>query len=151
MEPISTLSEINRILKPGGIFAAMTYDWPPIMNWQCEAAFATLWNTLVQIETTLPDVKTTFQRYPKTEQLSNIRNSGYFRYVREIVFTHEENYTVKRMLQTAESLGSYQIVHKMHPELINNIFEKLKQTLQNTYGDQSFTASYCYRMRIGIK
>lgn len=32
MEPTETLREINRILKPGGIFATVDCDWPPVCN-----------------------------------------------------------------------------------------------------------------------
>ena len=29
MEPVSTLAEVSRILRPGGVFAAIDCDWPP--------------------------------------------------------------------------------------------------------------------------
>jgi SAM-dependent methyltransferase len=33
MEPTATLAEIARILRPGGLFAAYDYDWPPTLHW----------------------------------------------------------------------------------------------------------------------
>jgi SAM-dependent methyltransferase len=30
MEPVSTLAEVARILRPGGVFAAVDADWPPV-------------------------------------------------------------------------------------------------------------------------
>ncbi|HBR30515.1 MAG TPA: class I SAM-dependent methyltransferase, partial [Clostridiales bacterium] len=39
MEPAETLAEINRILKKGGIFAAIDCDWPPVCNRQAEEAY----------------------------------------------------------------------------------------------------------------
>ena len=30
MEPVSTLAEVARILRPGGVFAALDADWPPV-------------------------------------------------------------------------------------------------------------------------
>ena len=36
MEPESTLAEVNRILKPGGVFATVDCDWPPVCHWQAE-------------------------------------------------------------------------------------------------------------------
>lgn len=39
MEPHSTLSEINRILKYGGAFAAVDCDWPPVCDWRAETAY----------------------------------------------------------------------------------------------------------------
>ena len=39
MEPEPTLAEAARILRPGGVFAAYDYDWPPVVHWEVEAAF----------------------------------------------------------------------------------------------------------------
>ena len=30
MEPVSTLAEVARILRPGGVFASFDADWPPV-------------------------------------------------------------------------------------------------------------------------
>lgn len=38
MEPVSTLAEVARLLRPGGVFAAVDADWPPITG--CAAAEA---------------------------------------------------------------------------------------------------------------
>jgi SAM-dependent methyltransferase len=39
MEPASTLAEIARILRPGGLFAAYEYDFPPALNWELEQVY----------------------------------------------------------------------------------------------------------------
>ena len=39
MEPTSTLAEIARILRPGGLFAAYDYDLPPALNWELEQVY----------------------------------------------------------------------------------------------------------------
>lgn len=39
MEPASTLAEIARLLRPGGIFAAYDYDFPPALNWELEQVY----------------------------------------------------------------------------------------------------------------
>src|SRR5260370_31983298 len=36
MEPTATLAEIARILRPGGLFAAYDYDWPPTLHWELD-------------------------------------------------------------------------------------------------------------------
>jgi len=41
MEPQSTLAEVARILRGGGVFAAYDYDWPPVIHWEAEQAFCT--------------------------------------------------------------------------------------------------------------
>lgn len=43
MEPTSTLAEVDRILRPGGVFAAIDADWPPVTGIAgAEAAWAAL-------------------------------------------------------------------------------------------------------------
>ena len=49
MEPTSTLAEIARILRPGGLFAAYDYDSPPAIHWELdrlaqEVKFALQWS-----------------------------------------------------------------------------------------------------------
>ena len=39
MESEPTLAEAARLLRPGGVFAAYDYDWPPVVHWEVEAAF----------------------------------------------------------------------------------------------------------------
>jgi SAM-dependent methyltransferase len=39
MEPEATIAEIARILRPGGIFAAYDFDWPPLIDWEVDVAF----------------------------------------------------------------------------------------------------------------
>ena len=41
MEPQGTFLEAARILRPGGVFAACDYDWPPATGrWEADAAYA---------------------------------------------------------------------------------------------------------------
>src|SRR5436309_2162724 len=46
MEPEPTLAEAARILRPGGVFAAYDYDWPPVVHPEVEAAFEELMRRL---------------------------------------------------------------------------------------------------------
>lgn len=150
MEPVSTLAEVDRVLKPGGVFAAVTYDWPCVMHWEAEEAFRDLWNTVARIERDYADVRASFNRFEKSKHLENIQKSGVFRYVREIVFANDEPCTADRMVRMAESIGGYRTVKRMHPELVEGVFEHLKETLHRVH-PEPFTASFCYRMRVGIK
>eukprot|EP00026_Physarum_polycephalum_P006995 Phypoly_transcript_07048.p1 GENE.Phypoly_transcript_07048~~Phypoly_transcript_07048.p1 ORF type:complete len:197 (+),score=18.96 Phypoly_transcript_07048:75-665(+) len=36
MEPTATFKEIQRLLRPGGVFAAFDCDWPPVINSEAE-------------------------------------------------------------------------------------------------------------------
>ena len=39
MEPEPTFAEVARILRPGGVFAAYDYDWPPVVDPELDEAF----------------------------------------------------------------------------------------------------------------
>ena len=88
MEPVSTLQEIARLLKPGGIFAAYDYDGSPVCGTNIELACQILFDKVSSIEDNHAEYKQTFIRYPKNQHLANIRNSGYFKFAREIVFAN---------------------------------------------------------------
>jgi len=71
------IAEIARILRPGGLFAAYDYDWPPLIDWQVDAAL------LRVIEAARVDPS----RPEKAQHVQNLLQSGRFRVVRE-VFLH---------------------------------------------------------------
>ena len=52
MEPRSALSEINRVLRPGGVFATVDCDWPPVSDWRVEKKYKELFDKVLQIEKT---------------------------------------------------------------------------------------------------
>ena len=39
MNPETTISEVSRILKKGGVFAVYDYDWLPVCDWKAELEF----------------------------------------------------------------------------------------------------------------
>ena len=51
MDPNGTFPEVQRILVPGGVFAAFDYDWPPTTgSWQADLAFQDCLATVSRIE-----------------------------------------------------------------------------------------------------
>ena len=77
MEPESTIAEIARLLRPGGVFAAYDYDWPPLIEPTVDQAF------LAVIEASGVDP----ERPDKAAHRAHLRGSGLFRITRE-VFLH---------------------------------------------------------------
>ncbi len=151
MEPTATLREINRILKSVGVFAAIDCDWPPVTLWQTEKAYMKLYNKISDIEKNVEEISGTFMRYSKDNHLSNIRDSGYFRYSRELLFSNRENCTAERFIGLIMSQGSLQAVLKRFPEMIEKDIKEFADTIKSLYSDQSFNIDFCYRMRIGVK
>lgn len=151
MEPNSTLAEINRILKNGGVFATVDCDWPPYFNWQAEKAYNEFMEKVHRIEKEYDKTKNTFCRWNKNEHLDHIKSCGYFAYSREIVFSNEECGDAERFAGIAFSQGGFQTVMKKYPELIENDAAAFKNKISRILGNNKFTMNFCYRMRIGIK
>ena len=151
MEPESTLAEVNRILKPGGVFATVDCDWPPVCHWQAEKAYTELFRKVLEIEETNPDVKNSFVRWNKEGHLANIRRSGVFTYAREIVFSNTEKCTSERLAELAKSQGGLQTILKKAPEMIEKDLVAFEKAVSATFGHDEFDIDFGYRMRIGVK
>lgn len=151
MNPTDTLAEVNRILKPNGIFATVDCDWPPVCSLEAERAYSQLLNKVRFIELENKDVFKTFQRWNKDKHLQNIKQSGYFRYSREIVFMSKEKCNADRFIGIALSQGGLQTILKIQPDLIENDVELFEKKIKSVYGNSEFDIGFCYRMRIGVK
>lgn len=151
MEPTSTLKEVSRILKDGGVFATVDCDWPPVCVPKAEKAYSTLYEKVKRLEKELPDVSDSFVRYPKDKHLQNIKDSRYFYYCRELLFSNSEEFDANRFINVILSQGSLQTVLKLHPELIFDDISKFKKEIHGIFGNLRFEADFCYRMRIGVK
>lgn len=151
MEPFSTLREVSRILKPGGVFATVDCDWPPTADWRAEKVYDDLYRAVRRLESELPDVRESFVRYEKSKHLSNMRESGYFRYCRELVFFHTEEGCAQRLIRLLLSQGSLQTILKKHPGLLDDDLAAFCNTIQEIAGETTFPIGFCYRMRLGIK
>ena len=151
MNPELTLAEVNRILKTGGIFAAVDYDWPPVCKWEAEAAYKQLFDKVSSLEEEHADLKDSFIRWDKNKYLSNIKNSGFFRYQREIVFANRELCDTKRFISMALSQSGLQSLIQHKPHLIKSALTEYAETIQSLFAGETIKADFCYRMRLGIK
>lgn len=151
MEPQSTLREVNRILKAGGIFFTIDCDWPPVCNWEAELAYQELDGFVKKIEMEDPLIQDTFIRWDKKKHLEHIKSSGYFTFVREIVFINQESCTAKRLISLAKSQGGLQTILKKEPDVIANQLKAFEDKINDIFKDREFEIDFCYRMRIGIK
>lgn len=151
MNPETTLNEVSRILRKGGVFAVYDYDWPPVCNLEVELEYNKLFDKVNEIESTHINIKDSFKRWDKDKHLSNIKGSGNFRYVREIVFSNSEICNAQRFISMALSQGGLQAIIKENIDDINPFFTSFKERIINIFGDDEFQIDFCYRMRIGIK
>ena len=151
MNPKTTIPEVARILKKGGIFAVYDCDWPPVCNWEAELEYTKLFEKVNYIEASNAKTKDSFIKWNKDNHLSNIKNSNKFRFVREIVFSNSEDCNAERFINLALSQGGLQSIIKNEITEINPYLIDFKNKIRNIFCDNKFKIDFCYRMRIGIK
>ncbi|MBL4930375.1 class I SAM-dependent methyltransferase [Clostridium paridis] len=151
MNPETTLNEVQRILKKGGIFAVYDCDWPPIYKLEIELEYTKLFEKVREIESRHPAIKDKSIRWDKDKHLSNIKNSGHFQYAREIVFSNTEICNAQRVIEMALSQGGLQAIIKAGINEINPYIDSFKMKVFDVYGNDEFEVEFCYRMRLGIK
>lgn len=151
MNPTDTLTEVNRILKSNGVFATVDCDWPPVCCLEAELAYTQLLNKVRAIEQEDDRIFKTFQRWDKEKHLQNIKQSGYFRYCREVVFFNKEKCSADRFIGIALSQGGLQTILKTQPDLIEEDIRLFANSIRSIYEDREFDVGFCYRMRIGIQ
>lgn len=151
MNPETTLKEVARILKKSGVFAVYDCDWPPVCNVEAELEYNKLFDKVSKIEITHPEIKDSFKKWNKDNHLSNIKSSGNFRYVREIVFSNSEICNAQRFIEIALSQGGLQSILKANIDEIKPALLSFEERIFEIFGDTEFDMDFCYRMCIGIK
>lgn len=151
MEPTTTLREVARILRPGGVFATYDCDWPPTVDWSIEEAYENLMNKVDALVTArqLRDQQVT--KWPKQGHLNNIRESGHFRFAKEIVFHNSEPCDAVRYVGLAVSQGGLQTVIKSGWSDLDSDIKAFRQTAEQVLGNETRDILFSYRMRVGVK
>jgi len=151
MEPAATLAETARILRSGGVFAAVDCDWPPVCGWRAEKAFIELIARAEETERSDASLRGRFVKWDKEKHLTNIINSGYFRFAREIVFSNAESCDAERFVGLALSQGSIQSIIKLRPGALASYIDAFRETVFSEFGRLKRPVHFCYRMRIAVK
>jgi ubiquinone/menaquinone biosynthesis C-methylase UbiE len=150
MEPDPTLAEVARILRPGGVFAAIDNDWPPAVHWEVEMAFMACLDRARALRDQYklaPEVR----HWPKDQHLSKIQSSQLFRYAREITLHSIEMGNTERLIGLALSQGGLATVLKAGISEDEAGLTALRETAQRVIGDQPKPWYFSYRVRLGIR
>ena len=125
MEPVSTLAEVARIMRPGGVFASFDADWPPVAGLaRAESAWSAL-DGLVR--TNAPHTEDSVKAWPRCEHLANMVASNQFAWCRELFLHQTEAGGVDRFIALLQSQGGYQSLLKQGRSLADigaDIFER---------------------------
>lgn len=150
MEPTSTLAEVARILRPGGLFAAYDYDWPPTLHWELEKVFQEV-NERFDVLEQERGLVHNLQRWPKDKHLDHMRASGHFRFTREFLLHHIEQGDATRFIDMVMT-NAYGHQFKLNTISEQEIdFERLRHSALQYIGSKLIPWYFSYRVRIGIK
>jgi len=142
MDIPSTLDEVWRILKPGGVFAVYDCDWPPCVDWMVEQAQDAL-------VCKCNAVKPPASKNDKDAHLRRLGEYGRFRFVREVVCHSVEPCTPERMIGIAASQGSVQGALKIDPSVQEDIDAFCAVVRERC--PAAFDILFSYRLRLAIK
>jgi SAM-dependent methyltransferase len=150
MDPEPTFAEVARILRPGGVFAALDCDWPPTMDWQAEDVYNRFDDQSEKIGEArgfYRDIK----QWDKAEHLKRMQASGKFRFVKEIVVHHSEMGNAELLVGLMQSQGGVATLLKysMTEEEIG--VPEFRATVRRLLGDEPSPWYFSYRVRYAIK
>jgi SAM-dependent methyltransferase len=150
MEPQSTLAEVARILRGGGVFAAYDDDWPPVLHWEAEQALCTFTNRISALwqQYAITDER---QQWAKHAHLERMWCSGHLRYVKELFLHHTESCSAERWGGFALTLGHVLPVLDLGLSEAESGLEALRQVAEQTLGDQGLPWYVSYRVRVGVE
>ena len=150
MSPEPTFTEVARILRPEGVFAAYDCDWPPAVHWEAEMAYNDCMKRAIEVEGRL-GLRDNVTQWAKDEHLGRIRASEQFRYVREVTLHSIEMGNADRLVGLAISQA------RVSRPLMNGASEDeiglttLREVARRTLGDAPRPWYFSYRVRLGIK
>jgi len=94
MDTDRTLAEVNRVLRPGGVFVVYDCAWPPTFDPDFERAYVDFFLGIDQIAKGFNSEIVI--GHMKEKHRDNIDASGYFNFVKESVFLKEESGSPER-------------------------------------------------------
>jgi SAM-dependent methyltransferase len=150
MDPLPTFQEVRRILRPGGVFAAYDYDWPPLTGiWEADAAYEECMRHGRALEKSR-GVSDTVQHWDKATHLVRMQESGAFRYVREVVAHHQEIGDADRFVGLLLSQGWAATLLASGLTEADLATDVLREKARHLLGDQPRLWHWSSRIRIGI-
>ncbi|MCL2494298.1 MAG: class I SAM-dependent methyltransferase [Oscillospiraceae bacterium] len=142
MDIPTTLDEVWRILKPGGLLAVYDADWPPSVDYVVEKEYKALMRKCNA-------VKPPASKNDKDAHLRRLREFGKFRFVKEAVCHSAEACTPERMIGIALSQGSVQGALKLDASIQEDVDAFCAVVKERC--PEHFEIVFSYRLRLAIK
>lgn len=151
MEPASTLQEISRCLRQGGVFAAYDCDWPLVLQPDIETRYKRLISSADDILAELQPAAEQAHKWDKEGHLGRIEASGGFSFAREIVFHNNEECDAGRYVGLALSQGGIRSVLKLGSSALEQQIAVFSAAVEHYFQGRTLSVPISYRMRMGIK
>jgi len=153
MEPQATLREAARILRPGGVFAAVDCDWPPSVNWRVERAYVAMKERADALEAASHNASPEGgpRRWPKEEHLANLRGCGHFVFAREVLLHGVERGGAQRMVDIALSQGGVAALLRRGSSEADLGLAELRRVALQELGAAEADYVFSYRVRLAVK
>jgi SAM-dependent methyltransferase len=149
MDPEPTFSEAARVIRPGGLFAAYDYDWPPVIDPEVDEAYEAYQGRRAEMRRNR-GIQRGADRWAKPGHLERMRESGQFRFCRELLFHSIEDGNADRVVGFAYSLGLPAAVDD--PELERELrVAELEEVARRVLGDRTVPFLFGYRARVGVR
>jgi SAM-dependent methyltransferase len=150
MDPEPTFKEVARILKPGGVFAAVDYDWPPLTGvWLVDAAFEACM-AQTRILERYHRVSEKVHQWDKENHLERIKGSAKFRYAREVLLHFSDLGNAERIVGLLLSQGHIQTLLKNQVTERNLGIQGFRQIAKEQLGPEPRRFYWCCRVRLGV-
>jgi SAM-dependent methyltransferase len=150
MEPQGTLTEVARLLRPGGVFAAYDYDWPPVVHRGAAEAFSAFARRIGELRKR-HGIRSEMQQWDKAGHLERMRACGHFRYVREMHLYNTEPCTAERWVGFALTLGHVPPVLELGLDDDEVGLTALREAAQRIFGAGELPWYVSYGVRVGVK
>lgn len=150
MEPESTFEEIARILRPGGVFGAYDYHWPPAMRWDLATEFDRLLEKAVEAEEGL-EPSLSLRQWSKADHLERMKASSLFRFVTQCHVHQKEIVHTEQLTGLALSSTPVRTALKHGLPEAQVGLDAFRAKVEETVGNQSILCYFSYVVRIGIK
>lgn len=150
MDPAPVLAEAARVLREGGVFAAYDYDVPPVVHTEVDDAFAAHLHARRAARDRL-GLQAGASSWSKERHLERIRESGRFRFAREVVCHNFGNANAAGLIGLAESVGGPRSLFDGEAADVGETFERLREVAHRILGERARPLVVCYRIRLGVK
>ena len=154
MEPKSTIDEVFRILRPGGVFAIVDdYDLP-LMQWEAVAAYQTFIRRMVKLimkeqeEIVRQHVGL---RWTKGDYLNYLHDSNYFRFIKQSLLHSLEQGNAERLAGLALSQSNTRILLDRGLSEDEIGLTELRKTVARILGEQESLWYFSFQVILAVK